>query len=259
MFKKGFTLLEILIVVALLVILGIMLILLIDPLAQIGKSKDTRRKHDLDVIKKAIEEYYNDKGCYPKPPELCYDGANPINVCIAAGGSYASRKFVSQICHICGSESGSPNFSPYLSNLPCDPDHPGKKYIYEVESTPNISCGSPAGTDITANCASWFRIYSQLSRKIDIDMNNLGCQGGACGLTPNTLPQPGLSPYPYGFDYGVASTNRSLNRSSTYYCFTDPPDSACNSCGSDYDICNGPTKNCQTVYASFEACKAEHP
>lgn len=64
-FKNGFTLTELLIVIALLIILITILIGILNPIALVGKAKDAERKRDLDAIKKTFEEYYNDNEVYP--------------------------------------------------------------------------------------------------------------------------------------------------------------------------------------------------
>src|SRR5574340_1311498 len=136
--KKAFTLLELTIVIALIAILAVILILLLNPWQQIGRGNDAKRKHDLDVLKKVLEDYYNDKGCYPLAAQLCYDippGPTEVRKGIGAGAT-----LYSYTCHICNTDDPNrPNFSPYLSPLPCDPEHPQKEYLYEVDPT-NGSC-----------------------------------------------------------------------------------------------------------------------
>lgn len=83
----GFSLIEVLIVVA---ILGILIVLTMFFIQRhLMRARDTQRKSDLDKIRTAWEEYYNDNRCYPPPHHL-------LN---------------------CGSTS----LSPYLKTIPCDP------------------------------------------------------------------------------------------------------------------------------------------
>lgn len=63
--NKGFTLMELLIVMAILMILIVILVGIINPAGLLGKTNDSRRKKDLDAIRKSFEEYFNDKGVYP--------------------------------------------------------------------------------------------------------------------------------------------------------------------------------------------------
>lgn len=80
---------ELLIVVA---ILGILLFLLIfTTFRQVSKGRDGKRKADLEKIKVAFEDYYNDNNCYPLPED-----------------------WVEYECD-------SADFKPYLNTIPCDP------------------------------------------------------------------------------------------------------------------------------------------
>jgi len=83
----GFTLIEVLVAVA---IIAILIMLVIGTfIRQIAKGNDARRKADLDRIKVAVEEYEKDHNCYP--------------LVIACGGDERN------LLH------------PYLNNVPCDP------------------------------------------------------------------------------------------------------------------------------------------
>jgi len=201
----GFTLIELLTVISLVIIIAVVALVLFNPMQQIGKGYDAKRKHDLVELRKAFEDYYNDKGCYPLSNEVCYPNSQP-----------GYNPNVDTKCYICGNESSPANFvnfSPYLSRLPCDPRQPAKKYLYQVD---NISC------------PTWYRTYADLS--VSDYVNNdpateeVGCYSQSCGLSPD-----------YGYDYGVTSGNIDLERSSSFsYCAT----SGCNACGS-YQDCLG--------------------
>lgn len=85
--QRGFTLTELLIVVAIIILIA--LILFINLRTQIDKAHDATRKTDLTKIQRAFEEYYNDNGCYPDPGVL--------------------------------DNCGGTGFAPYLRTIPCDP------------------------------------------------------------------------------------------------------------------------------------------
>jgi len=85
--NHGFTLIEILIVVAILAILILMSIFYYQ--RHLMRSRDARRKSDLAKIKVAFEEYYNDHYCYPDP--------------------------------VLTLNCGSDDLSPYLKGVLCDP------------------------------------------------------------------------------------------------------------------------------------------
>lgn len=217
--SSGFTLLELLIVITIIVILAVVAIIILNPGQQIGKANDAKRKQELSELRKVLDDYYNDKGCYPKPNQICYD--NP--------GSTTN----SQYCHICGRETNSPSFSPYINSLPCDPQHPTQQYLYNVSNDA---------------CSNWYQIYSDLSLgNADRDAKALNCTGGSCGLPPN-----------YGYYYGISSSNTNLNVSSQYNCLSIT--NRCNVCGA-YSSCltdNGcPDKN--KIYGSYQACCSANP
>lgn len=188
---SGFTLLEILIVVALLAVIGAAIIIFLNPIQQINKAWDSKKKSDLNILKKSFEDYYNDKGCYPTLEEVCYN----------AKSEYAPNE--AKTCNICGNNPLSPSFTPYLTTLPCDPESPKKEFLYQVD-------------DLT--CPKWFKVYSELGYKIDPVISELGCTEGACGIAPN-----------YGYDFGVSSPNTSLNQSTTFFCLGS--NNTCNGCG----------------------------
>ena len=78
--NKGFTLLEILLVIAAIGILAAIVIVAINPLRQIGKARDATRLASLNTLQKALEQYYISNGRYPDGViageyiEICVDG-----------------------------------------------------------------------------------------------------------------------------------------------------------------------------------------
>lgn len=102
--KRGFTLAELLIVVAILAVL--LIIALINWKTQINKGFDIQRKADLDHIRRAFEDYYNDHNCYP-----------PLDVLSVCGGG---------------------SLQPYMNAIVCDPQ---TKLSYKyVPVDPNNLC-----------------------------------------------------------------------------------------------------------------------
>ncbi len=61
----GFTLVEILVVVAILATLIYLSLTFINPVKQLDRIHDAKRKEDLMQIKSALDIYYNDNSCYP--------------------------------------------------------------------------------------------------------------------------------------------------------------------------------------------------
>jgi prepilin-type N-terminal cleavage/methylation domain-containing protein len=83
----GFTLVELLVSIAVLGILVGSLIYLIDPNAQFRKSRDARRKADLNLLLTAIELYRNDWNLYPKAGGAT-DAYSQVNNITGLGASY---------------------------------------------------------------------------------------------------------------------------------------------------------------------------
>jgi type II secretory pathway pseudopilin PulG len=93
--QKGITLIEILIVVALLMLILVAIFRTFR--VDVNRANDAQRKSDLRDIKLAFEDHYNDRESYP--PE-----------------SYLE-------------DCGGPSLRPYLREVPCDPET-GKPYLY---------------------------------------------------------------------------------------------------------------------------------
>ena len=233
--NKGFTLLEVLIVIALITIIAVIALVVLNITSQVDKARDGRRKNELAALQTALEDYYNDHGCYPQASEICYD--DPVDI---KKGEFGTQPTIGQKCHICGSESTSPSFAPYLDKLPCDPQHPTKDYLYTYACVEWGACPPP--------CISGYQVYSDLSMDNDADINTLGCQAGGCGPRPN-----------YGYDYGISSSNTTLSHSTVYNCVS--PDYKCNVCGT-YEACVNPSSGCRqpsTVYGSRALCCQVNP
>jgi type II secretion system protein G len=63
--QSGFTLIELITVIAILSILAVGTLAILNPFEQFKKASDSRIKSDLAQIQKALESYYEDKGSYP--------------------------------------------------------------------------------------------------------------------------------------------------------------------------------------------------
>jgi general secretion pathway protein G len=82
---SGFTLIELLITIAIVGILVTGLLYIIDPSAQLKKSRDSKRKADIKIIQSALEMFRADCGDYPisdsnaVPDPLVLDGETCLN------------------------------------------------------------------------------------------------------------------------------------------------------------------------------------
>ncbi len=133
--RKGFTLIEILVVIS---IIGILSALALVSFSSARlRSRDARRLSDLRQISTALELYNNDQGIYPT--------ANNINL--------------GDIDHDCLNASGFRAFSgcdsPYMQKVPTDPTA-GRYFIYTGSSTSYIITAILEGTvnNLTGNIAA---------------------------------------------------------------------------------------------------------
>lgn len=92
--NAGFTLVEIVLVIALIGVSATAIISLIDPVQQFRKTNDAKRKSDLRQLQSALELYRADQGAYPVA------GAWPGLTC---GNSLSS------------------GVATYMQKIPCDP------------------------------------------------------------------------------------------------------------------------------------------
>lgn len=99
--KSGFTLIELVVVIAIVSTLAVTALALLNPFAQFQKANDARRKSDLSQIQKALESYYQDKGVYP------ISASSPFQLPVAWGLSW----------------------QPYMNVLPKDPLS-SQHYVY---------------------------------------------------------------------------------------------------------------------------------
>lgn len=104
--NKGFTFVELIVVIAILGILATFTILALNPLSQFQKANDVRRKSDLAQIQRALETYYQDNKSYPQSCGT-YQIQDASGNCLQWGAAW----------------------QPYMNLLPQDPAT-GVKYAY---------------------------------------------------------------------------------------------------------------------------------
>ena len=77
-FFSGFTLVEIMVIFS---ILGVITVFAaVNGPTQLQKARDAIRKSNIDRIKKAVEEYYDDKNCYPQTIPSCNNSLTSGNL-----------------------------------------------------------------------------------------------------------------------------------------------------------------------------------
>lgn len=163
--KRGFTLIEILVVIALIGVLAGLMIVAFQGTRR--SSRDGKRKADLEQIRSALEMYKADKGSYPACTNWSFDG-----ICLGNVVSWGHNLGLSCDCLPLklagiGAASGT---AVYLNPLPVDPiqfdygDARNRAYYYDgsansyslyakLEDTndPSINCPSGCGLVNFAN------------------------------------------------------------------------------------------------------------
>lgn len=164
----GWTLAELLIVIAIIAILAV-IFLLVNWKRSIARAHDAQRKTDIANIRRAFEEYYNDNGCYPSMEIL--------------------------------DNCGSTDLAPYISSVPCDPTT-NEPYLYQPDSETNVCLGNRVCTklqdwadpDITTlgchpvNGCGWGAYWNYCLAT--------GTTVTAPGFIPGASPTPTVTPTP---------------------------------------------------------------
>lgn len=110
--QKGFTLVEMLIVIGMVGVLASVVLVGLNPLDQLRKANDTDRKKDLSEFQKALELYYEDNNRYPasSPDFKVMNGTTTLAWGVA--------------------------WNPYMKALPKDPVN-ARNYVYYSPASSN--------------------------------------------------------------------------------------------------------------------------
>ena len=97
--QKGFTLLEILLVIAAIGILAAIVLVAINPNRQLAQARDTVRQSDINTIYKALEQYLLATGSYPSsvsttPGYICNTGSEQVGGATNCSGRVDLRELV---------------------------------------------------------------------------------------------------------------------------------------------------------------------
>jgi len=243
--RLGFTFIELIVIIAIIAVLTVILIMAINPLKQMERSWDMQKKHDLSVLQKMFEDYYNDKEAYPQPDDVCLDE-------VQENGGICS-------CHICGLAKN--NFSAYLQKLHCDPQHPNFDYLYQFECEENNQsfriCAVLNSKKKEAPNHYHYGIASpnysaDICNDFSLEVVPLVPTATPTPVVPTLTPAPTLTPTPTIIPTPTLDPARTQ-----YYCSTTgckPCDIVNNDCYSRLDKCNGNIK----LFSTETACVTSH-
>jgi len=142
--KKGFTLLELLIVIGILSILSTTVVLVINPAQLLKKARDSQRISDLNTMKTAIAYYITeaaspsigviDTTYSPVDTSNCFGTSSSTTALTTDGNGWIPIDFDTELA------GGSP-----IGSLPTDPNEtvigavPGRYYVYGVASATDFT------------------------------------------------------------------------------------------------------------------------
>ncbi len=171
--KKGLTLIELLVAITLLATMAV--IFMFTFTSQLSRSRDSRRKSDLERIKVAFEDYYNDQNCYPP--------AGALDNCQAA------------------------TLRPYLDKIPCDTYRNNQPYVYipEVENgcarryrvlthLENTDDSSSITAGCATSCGCGVAGYDEFNFGISSGVSVVGDTSSCTVLSTNPSAQPSSNP-----------------------------------------------------------------
>jgi prepilin-type N-terminal cleavage/methylation domain-containing protein len=140
--KKGFTLLELLIVIGILAILSTTMIIVINPAQILKKARDSQRISDLNTMKTAIAFYVTETAA----PSIgtvystkTYSDVLAVDCGAGAGVSTSTSQVTNGTGWVPVNFDGMTGGSP-IGSLPTDPNktviaaNPGRYYVYQVGS-----------------------------------------------------------------------------------------------------------------------------
>ena len=146
--KKGFTLLEMLLVVAIIAILATIVVIAINPTKQLGAGNDAKRWSDVNTIVNAVYQYAIDHGgTLPNSANIVTTaacGADPSSELCTTGG----------ICTGLTDLPALTNNGTYISAIPVDPIGPASShtgyFIVASTTTGRVTvCAPDAATGTT--------------------------------------------------------------------------------------------------------------
>ncbi len=218
----GFTLVELIVVIAILSVLMVAFFMLFNPLSQLDKAKDAQRKHDFEQIRNALDTYYNDNNCYPTKLQ-----GVPFGSAWSAGSTV------------------------YMKKVPQDPDcsKTGYCFVYQTDASNcpqwNVLYTRLSRPTNSLTSCLMFQACGYLQTKYNycVMSGNVDCSYVKSNPLPTPLtPTPGPTSAPIG---GATST--------------PAPTQAPGNCSPNYfavssGLCNSVTSNNCTIYGGSLTC-----
>lgn len=196
----GATIMEIMVVVTLICIV-LLAVFGTNYVTQMRKAGDTKKKSHLELLKKGLEDYHADHSVYPSLSIMGYELMDDV-----VGVSWDND--TNGAVKICGDQKFDPSLQEYFSQFPCNPESPGKDYVYFL-----VEGGQE------------YAIYTLLDNFADPAIEALGCQYGCSYFKNIDAPEQTVSGNM--FNYYVSSSGYyqvQCDPASYSACWTGRPD-----------------------------------
>jgi len=186
---SGFTLVELLIVIALIAILSVAVLATINPIEQTNKARDAKYKNDAAEVLGAYERYYASQNVYPWNPggvgstvafgtEISIGSTDPLFGVLGAGGTGNGVLITTSEL-----KSAFGGKEPFAAPV----DAVNRMYVYHNGVDSNYVCFVPkANANRTGAVASQLKCLT-LASGAGAALSDLG-EGGCVAMTDWTLP-----------------------------------------------------------------------
>ncbi len=187
--EAGFTLIEIMLSIAIIAILAAFVFVTIDPAKKLGDAKDARRLNDAETIKQAINDYISTNHNWP--PEIAALDINTPYAIRANGtanpGRVSCRNILDQVYTV------ALNIMPdYLPVLPSDPDG-GYYYLIRTNNDIKVAACSTYSNSLDINNglvslwhfneSSWTGAGNEVTDSVG---SHHGTKSGTASTTPDS-------------------------------------------------------------------------
>ena len=203
--NKGFTLLEILLVVGIIAVLAGIVIIAINPARQLATVRNTERKSDLKQINNALQQFYIDKSYYPASTTLV---TTLTEICDTGTATSTHTIDCTDLIDL------SELVPTYITAIPTDPQGSTLSFIPKVYATTN-GTGYKIGVDAN-NKVILTAPQAELGVMIAVGTTTVPTSEGLCDAICQALRVGLVAYYPMDTDLNdYAGSNDGTNHSIT--------------------------------------------